>query len=479
MSAVTSLIGLPEQGADRYPQLSDELESLKAEFFNTTDEKRKRELKNTINQQIGKVLTAAEDFEGYKIDFDFKLFFSEVWHQKGGFDVVIGNPPYLRIQGIRKEDTAFADRLVKLYEAATGSFDLYVCFVEKALGVTHSKGLANFIMPVKWTHAAFGKGLRSLICRSKAISKIISFSAYQVFHASTYTGIQFFQKKSSTLQYHELKRDLPNKSDLDYYINNLSSESFNAISFEKLTNEAWTLTDKETALILAKLSLHKLRVRDVFSKFFAGLQTSKDPIYFIINCQTEDDYIIGYSAELDEEIKIEIGLVKPLLKGDQVHRYEKLRSDNYVIFPYRIVNGKAGLMDEDVIKSEFPLGYSYLKRNEGVLRARENNRFDIAGSWFQFGRNQGINYGSYPKLIGPDISKGGNYAIDKSGRFYCTATLYGYIKNEDVTHSYKFYLGLLNSTICWYFLKNTGTVLANNYFRFKPAYVEKFSSPES
>ena len=214
-----------------------------------------------------------------------------------------------------------------------------------------------------------------------------------------------------------------------------------------------------------------------FAKQFQGLATSKDSVYFIMDCRTDKSYVIGYSAELKEEVKIERGLVKPLLKGDQVHRYEKLRSDNYVIFPYRIVDGKARLMDEDVIKSKFPLGYLYLKRNEKVLRARENNRFDIVGLWFQFGRNQGINYGSCPKLIGPDISKGGNYAIDKSGRFYCTATLYGYIKDEDVTHSYEFYLGLLNSTICWYFLKNTGTVLANNYFRFKPAYVGKFPLP--
>ena len=472
-----SLIGLPEQGADRYPQLSDELESLKAEFFNTTDEKRKRELKNIINQQIGKVLTAAEDFEGYKIDFDFKLLFSEVWHQKGGFDVVIGNPPYLRIQGIRKEDTAFADRLVKLYEAATGSFDLYVCFVEKALGVTHSKGLANFIMPVKWTHAAFGKGLRSLIRRSKAISKIISFSAYQVFHASTYTGIQLFQKKSSTLQYHELKRDLPNKSDLDYYINNLPSESFNTISSENLAAEAWTLTDKQTALILDKLDQHELRVKDVFSKFFTGLQTSKDSVYFIMDCRTDKGYVIGYSAELKEEVKIERGLVKPLLKGDQVHRYEKLKSDNYVIFPYRIVDGKAGLMDEDMIKNEFPLGYSYLKRNESVLRGRENGRLEADDYWFRYIYPKNLTLFDKVKLICPDISKGGNYAFDESGVFYSTATLYGYIKDEDVIHSYEFYLGLLNSTICWYFLKNIGTVLANNYFRFKPAYVEKFPLP--
>lgn len=77
--------------------------------------------------------------------------------------MVIGNPPYLRIQGIREVNPDFADELVERYKSATGSFDLYVTFVERGLQIVNSSGIVNYIMPIKWTNSAFGKGLRELV----------------------------------------------------------------------------------------------------------------------------------------------------------------------------------------------------------------------------------------------------------------------------------------------------------------------------
>ena len=472
-----SLIGLPDN-AMRDLKVEEELEKLKEEFFNETNESGKKTLREKINSKIRQLLDSAEQFAGYKIDFDFKLFFSEVWHEKGGFDVVIGNPPYLRIQGIRKEDPAFADLLVKLYEAATGSFDLYVCFAEKGISLTHTKGLLNFIMPVKWTNSAFGKGLRKLVKRQMAAKKIISFSAHQVFNASTYTGIQFFAKNNRLLAYTELNRDLPNNNELEKYIQRFHEDNFNTYPAKELPESGWVLTDRKTDEILDKINKHTLQVKDVFEKFFTGLQTSKDSVYFIMDAKVEGNYIIGYSKELDKKIEIEKGLVKPLLKGEQVHRYEKLRTNNYVIFPYHIKDGKAILMEEPEIKDRFPKGYEYLKINEKALRGRENGRLNNDAYWFRYIYPKNLTLFDSPKLICPDISMGSNYAFDEKGEFYDTTTLYGYIKYPHIIHSYKFYLGVLNSSVCWYYLKNTGTVLANGYFRFMPRYVEVFPLPD-
>ncbi|GEM_PF-142217 len=472
-----SLIGLPDN-AMRNWAVEEELEKQKEIFFRETDENKKKELRQQINAQIRKLLDSAEQFAGYEIDFDFKLYFSEVWHQKGGFDVVIGNPPYLRIQGIRKENPAFADFLVKNYQSATGSFDLYVCFAEKALSLTSPKGILNFIMPVKWTNSAFGKGLRKLMKQQKAVKKIISFSAYQVFNASTYTGIQSFQKGSKELRYLELDKDLPDNAAIQNFLYHLASEDFNRFTYDELTHDAWVLTSRQVAAILRKINRQSLRVSDVFKKIFQGIATSKDSVYFIMNAEIKDETIRGYSKELDSQVEIELGFVKPLLKGDQVHRYEKLHTNNYVIFPYNLVDGKAILMTESEIRERFPKGYAYLKENEAVLRGREKGRFNIDGVWFQFGRKQGIDYGGMPKLICPDISMGGNYSFDMAGEFYDTTTLYGYIKYDSIEHPYGFYLAVLNSNTCWYYLKNTGTVLANGYFRYMPRYVQPFPLPD-
>lgn len=408
--------------------------------------------------------------------FDWKLDFPELLNelvvQKPGFDIVIGNPPYLRIQGIREVDSTLADQLAERYKSATGSFDLYVLFAEKGLQLCKSNGVLNYIMPVKWVNAAFGKGLRKIIQDQKAAHKIISFEAFQVFNASTYTGLQWFRSNSNDLCYFQLDRDLPDNLALGNFINQLTSEKFNAYPQESLNEEAWTLTDNHTEKILQKIRLQPLKVKDTFEKIFQGIATSKDSIFFIMNSQVDDHYVTGYSKELNRQVTLEKGLVKPLLKGDQVHRYEKLISRNFVIFPYKLIGGRAILYTEDEIKQLFPRGYSYLKENEQTLRLRESRRFDNE-YWFQFGRNQGILFEGKPKLICPDICLGGNYALDKNGEFYDTTTLYGYIKYERIKTSYEYFLGLLNSNLVWYFLKNTGTVLANNYFRFMPRYVNE------
>lgn len=74
---------------------------------------------------------------------------------------------------------------------------------------------------------------------------------------------------------------------------------------------------------------------------------------------------------------------------------------------------------------------------------------------------------------------GGNFAYDFQGKFYQTTTIYGYIKKQGVQEDYKFWMALLNSRLCWWYMVNTGTVLANGFFRFKPDYINPFPVPQT
>ena len=395
-----------------------------------------------------------------------------------GFDIVIGNPPYLRIQGIRNSNSDFADYLVANYNSATGSFDLYVAFVERALQLISSNGIVNFIMPVKWTNAAFGKGLRDVVSKQKAAKKIINFSEYQVFNASTYTGLQWFKPNSDCLEYYELDRNLESNIELKSYLENLSKDTSSIVNTDKLNKDTWVLASSEVSKLLNKLNEQPLRLEDVFEKIFQGIATSKDDVYFIYDCTETQSTITGESKQLNKRVTIEKGLVKPLLKGEDVHRYDNLSSNRYVIFPYKLENETANLYAEEELKLLFPNGYAYLKECETLLRGRETGRFDIDGQWFQFGRRQGLSYGNIPKIVAPEISFGGNYAFDVSGQFYSTTTIYGYIMKESCNVSYETLMAILNSKLCWWFISNTGTVLAQGYYRYKPAYLKSLPIPQ-
>ena len=392
-----------------------------------------------------------------------------------GFDIVIGNPPYLRIQELRKTNNELADYLSKMYKSATGSFDLYVTFVERGLKLVKPNGVIYYIMPVKWTNSSFGKGLRNLCYEKSFMSSIINFVAYQVFEASTYTGIHCF-KKAEKLSYLELDRDMKDNHELHEFLKSITAKDFVDIKIKN--SDAWILTNKSVNKVLEKLNQCPYRLSDIFEKIFQGIATSKDDVYFLYDCHlVNSEEVEGYSKYLQRRIVIENGLVKPLLKGEDVHRYMPLSTDRFVIFPYDLSTGKAELFTESQISSLFPKGYSYLKECETELRGREKGRFNN-DKWYMFGRGQGLNYGGIPKLLAPEISLGGNFSYDKNGHFYSTTTVYGYIRKENIRITYETLLAIMNSRLCWWFLKNTGTVLANGYFRYKPAYLFPFPIPK-
>jgi hypothetical protein len=136
-----SLIGMPET-AMRDLNVEGELEILKDKFYNVTNETEKKALRLEINTKIKELLGSAEQFAGYKIDFDFKLFFSEVWREKGGFDVVIGNPPYT-LEASKEDKKIFKD----LYKLLHFKINLFACFIEKGVSLSKSNGTLTFIIP--------------------------------------------------------------------------------------------------------------------------------------------------------------------------------------------------------------------------------------------------------------------------------------------------------------------------------------------
>ncbi len=367
-----------------------------------------------------------------------------------GFDIVIGNPPYLRIQGIRDVDSALADIYTDKFDSATGAFDLYALFVEQGLRIIAPKGIVNYIMPVKWTNAAFGKGLRGVITDNSSASKIITFGAYQVFNASTYTGLQWFKNNSDSLQYCELDRNLYTNEELGVYLSSLNDDSFATIASSKLDEKAWVLTVGAATKILNRIEQHPRRISDIFNRIFCGLQTSKDDVYFLYDCVEYDTTIKGYSKYLKRIIEVEKDLVKPLLKGDGVHRYDNISTKNYVIFPYKLEDGKANLYSEAEISKLFPIGYEYLKECEDVLRGREKGRLMNDEYWFRYIYPKNLVLFANEKLVAPDISMGGNFAYDTKGEYYSTTTIYGYLKKEEVKDSYKVLMAILNSRLCWW-----------------------------
>jgi len=474
-----SLIDDPEVAGDKAFDWNKEF----PQIFKTTDKKKvfqkEIETKPDYLDLIEKNAKLAQEKAKEAIDYSKKVYEyaqkqkslaeepeSLYGINKGGFDVVLGNPPYVRLQGIKANYEQESHFYEKNYVSAISNYDIYVLFIEKSFQLINNTGKVGFILPHKFLISEFGKGVRSYLSENKAVEQLLHFGSEMVFaDASTYTCILTLSKNNEKLKFQHL-----NPLKISENIN------FDKLIYKKLDDSKWNLNSSDVTNVLDKINRQPLCIKDVFSKIFQGIATSGDNVYLIKGRQT-GFYVNGYSKSLDKIVELESGFVKPLLKGDDISNYKNLQNQYFVIFPYLLENGKAIPMTEEYIEEHFPKGYGYIKENETFLRGRERGRFNNPKEWFLFGRKQGISGVEQPKIITPDISYGSNMSFDE-GKFYHGTTLYSFIKNEKFKEDYKFWLAIFNSKIMWFFIKNTGTELRGGYFRFKTKYLEPFPLPK-
>ena len=253
------------------------------------------------------------------------------------------------------------------------------------------------------------------------------------------------------------------------------SESFewDYVLYSNLNEVNWDLQSQKVYDVIEKLKQQPYVIDNVFNTIFQGIATSLDAVY-VFEGIDKGSYIKGYNSKFDYAFEIEKELVKPLIKGNEISKYKNLKNIHYVLFPYN--NGSA--VQEEFIKTELPKTYSYIKKFEKEIRGRERGRMDIPEGWYLYIYPKSLNKFNKPKIMTQEISLGCNMTYDQKGEFYHPTTIYSFVKNEQFNVDDKFYLGIMNSKVMWFFLKNTGTELSGGYFRFKTNYLKPFPLPE-
>jgi hypothetical protein len=173
-----------EKNVFNYP-LFNKLEDLKPLFFNETDFKKKKNYKLQIDELIKQITN------GHK-DFDFEVYFSEVFHEKKGFDVVIANPPYVDSETMVISMPELRKVITSSFVTAKGNWDLYIPFWELGVNLLNNKGNSVFITPNKWLAIGYGNNLRELL--RPYVYKIGNCDNVKVFEAGNSPVIVFISK---------------------------------------------------------------------------------------------------------------------------------------------------------------------------------------------------------------------------------------------------------------------------------------------
>ena len=396
-------------------------------------------------------------------------FFDAEWMfgVKDGFDVVIGNPPYLRVQGLRANYEKESKIYEQKFKCATGRFDFYVLFIEMGYTILKKNGILSYILPHKFINSDFGKGIRKFIYDNKALRYLVHFGEEQVFgKASVYTciiGLSYGNK--------EFKFAQVNPKEIENGI------QFVKIAEEILANiDKWNISFSEDNKILDKLNLMPYRIKDVFKGIYQGIVSGDNKAFYLEDCNETENYIEGYSAAIESRIKIEKEICKPIFTGKTISRYKLLNKNEQIIYPYHLVDNKSIFYTEKELKEQYPKCYEYFSSIKQRLTSRgsASMKYPI---WYALWNPRNIQNLTEKKIFTPDICYGSSMVYDEVGYFH-NDTSYGLVLKNPNEQLYKAYLAILNSSITWYFLQKTGTSLRGGYFRFKTKYLEPFSLPD-
>jgi type I restriction-modification system DNA methylase subunit len=399
---------------------------------------------------------------------NFQAAFPEVF-QKGGFHATVGNPPYIRIQTLMETSPQSAQYLKENYVSAEkGNYDIYVVFVEKALSLLNEHGKLGYILPHKFFNAKYGEALRGIIAKGKNLSHVVHFGDQQIFYgATTYTCLLHLNKEE-TEEFEFIKVDnLIAWRDEKQFIRG-------AINTTQLTQSEWNFTTGENTALFDKLQSIPTKLEHVTDRIFQGIKTSADKIYIVEEIERKENLVKIYSREKEKEYWLESELLHPLIKGGDSKRFQMLETKRLILFPYSSETAPVPrtLISSSKFKDTFPLTWQYLLENKTYLENRENGKMK-GDKWYAFGRSQALDVMPLPKIFTPDIAPQSAFSLDPTGEFFFTGGVsggYGILVKEDFSRNY--ILGLLNSRLLEWFIKQTATSMRGGWFSYEARFIK-------
>ncbi|MBW8034386.1 MAG: class I SAM-dependent DNA methyltransferase [Planctomycetes bacterium] len=430
--------------------LFDRLEKLKPTFFDETDTSMKAELKIEIDDLI-------HQLTGGNQVFDFEIYFSEVYHEKNGFDVVIANPPYVRQEKIKE----IKPELKKRYDCYTGVADIYVYFYERGFRLLRQNGTLTFISSNKYFRSGYGEKLRQFLGSKATVHHLIDFGDAPIFEAIAYPSVILLSRKppySNQTRALNWQTNLP----LEDFNTVFQSRSF-LIAQKELTADGWRLESPAVLRLLEKLRRAGQPLGEyVNGRFYRGILTGYNKA-FVVDRETRDRLIAEHPSSAD--------VLKPFLHGKDVKRWCVEPKDLWLIFTRRGINideypAIRGHLEDFREKLE-PKPNDWNDEKQGKWPGRKGGSY----KWYEIQDN--IAYWQEfeePKIIYPDIAQRAEFAFDKYN-LYPINTLY-------IMPTTKTWLvGMLNSKVLFWYYTKISSQIRGGFVRYIAQYISQIPIP--
>jgi len=380
--------------------------------------------------------------------FDWDVEFPNV-AQGRGFDVVIGNPPWLMAGYYVAESVPY---LHQNYKSAQKKFDLYYVFIEQGRRLLAPGGTIGLIVPNKFFHTSAAAKLRELLLNDLRLREIVDFGIERVFDGPTnYSCILLADsaRPGDRIEFTESLADLTVVSQF-------------SVETASLGSGAWNFQDDDAARIFDKLEKAGDPLESFVGRFTAGVQSGADRI-------------LTLTSEQVKQLGLENELVRPLLRGRDVRAYGLGVDAKQLIFPYREAGDQFSLLTEEELRT-FPNIWRYLNYHRDRLAARlwfGQDATELSGAWYGLMYLQSPKYLHSPHLLTPALSNTANFALGDGSLFATgTAGVTGVSLKHDLGVPVEYLLGILNSDVLSLYAVSHSPIYQGGYHKFSTQYLQ-------
>ncbi len=424
---------------------------------------------NSLNENIkcGNSLISDPAIAGEKA-FNWQEQFPKVF-EKGGFDVVIGNPPYVQLQSMGTMSDVYAQCG---YETYNKSADLYCLFTERGYSLLKPGGMQSFIMPNKWMLVSYGKELRKFMAKTD-LQQILNFGDVQFFEEAATIVCIFVTRKSNERSKEVLALSLNQKTYHGDFLNEVPNKLATYPS-ETFGEKEWIIHPKAHFNILQKMQ-KGVALKNMPLSINYGIKTGYNDAFFI-------DGAIRDRLITEDPKSAEI--IKPLLRGRDIQAWMPEWNDLYLLFvpwhfPLHLDSSIQGcsIEAEKAFESQYPAVFHHLLNHKDKLSARNKAETGIRYEWYASQRWAADYYEEFskPKIMYPNMTSLFPFIYDEKGFFGNDKTFM--ITANDDTVNLKYITAILNSRLCKLWIWYNCPELLGGTREIRKVYFENFCIP--
>lgn len=370
------------------------------------------------------------------------------------FDILLGNPPYVRVSNL---DQKYANFVRSNYESvATGNFDLSVAFIESAIENLKEDGIFSYVLTSKFSQASYGREICKRLASDVQVINIEHYGDRQLFDGYTTYVLSLTVAKRKPAK----KFSLSLFSENGHGENSLDRVTEQSISIEKLKSLPWDFTHNKSQQVLEKTRDRKHPLlTDIFGGIFQGIRTGANDVFVV------DPSV---SRFLENE------LLLPFVTGRQIKRFSIKSDELKLLYPYEINDfGEINIRSENILRTKYPLGWKHLRNYEATLTEREN---EANLPWFAFSRSQNLSGHRVRKIFIKEMMARAEFAADYEGSisFGSGYALDGSSMSKD---DLMLWTAVLNTPTLEFVLRFAGTQLHSGWFRLLKHHLNRVRLP--